>query len=106
MPNGVPTMSAPSEMVYGMGLRGSTWGLIGLDFATGEQAFFAPGSADGECAAQQLAQFQEGASSVFKPYFDRLPTSCDNSFYSSAVVGPDRVIYTGAFGALIRYVPD
>ncbi|MFA9564985.1 MAG: hypothetical protein ACERLM_09810, partial [Acidimicrobiales bacterium] len=106
IPNGVPTMSAPSNMVYGMGLDGSTWGLVGLDFGTGEQVFFAPGAGGEECKDAQLSQFPDAASSVFEPYFDQLPTSCDNSFYSSTLVGPDQVIYSGHFGAMTRFVPD
>lgn len=107
IPNGVPTLSDPSRMVYGIGLGGEgVWGLIGLDSETGEQRFFAPGAGGADCAEPQLSQFVEGAAAVFRPYFERIPTSCDNSFYGSAIVGPDRTIYTSNFGALTRYVPN
>lgn len=114
MPNTVPTMSAATNLMYGVGLdqdrTDDTWGLIGMDWDTGEQTMFVPGpaaSVDGDtCAEDQLAGFPEGASSVFRPYYEDLPKSCDNSFYSSTTVGEHGVIYIGNFGSMARYVPE
>ncbi len=107
IPNGVPTMSSDSDLVYGIGLRDGTWGLTGVDFASGEDALWVagPGSTD-NCADEQLAQFPDATSGLFKQYFDEFPTSCDNSFYAATEVGPDGAIYTGLFGALGIYRPE
>jgi len=107
MPNTVPTMSRATQLIYGVGIDDAgTWGLHALDFATGEPRFFVRGPGGEGCAEQQLAQFQEGAAAVFRPYYTRYPTSCDNSFYGSTTIGPDRTIYISNFGSLTRYVPD
>ncbi|MDQ4111633.1 MAG: hypothetical protein M3306_11115, partial [Actinomycetota bacterium] len=42
IPNGVPYVSAGSEMVYGMGQRKGIWGLEGMDLDTGESTLWIP----------------------------------------------------------------
>ena len=77
IPNGIPTMSAASDMVYGIGARDGTWTLEGLDWDTGEVALTVPTTA--------------------------FPTS--NSFYAATTVGPDGTVWTGTFGGLTRFQP-
>ncbi len=70
IPNGIPSMSTDSGLIYGMGQRDGVWGLEGLDFATGASALRVDTSAS--------------------PEF--------NSTYSAATVGPDGSIWTGGVG--------
>ncbi len=77
IPNGVPTLSVASGMVYGISAVNGVWGLLGLDFATGEQRFFARSTA--------------------------LPT--DNSFFAATVVGPEGRVLTGTVTGLGAFVP-
>lgn len=69
IPNGIPSMSTATNLVYGIGQRGGHWGLEGLDFDTGKSKLWAPSS--------------------------NLPT--DNSFYAATTVGPDGSVWTGTF---------
>ncbi len=75
IPNGIPTMSAATNMFYGIGARDGMWTLEGLDFDTGEVLLTVPTSP--------------------------LPTS--NSFYAATTIGPDGSIITGTFGGLMRF---
>jgi hypothetical protein len=75
IPNGVPSMSTDSGLIYGMGQRGGVFGLEGIDFATGASKLRVDG----------------GASPDF------------NSAYSATTVGPDGAIWTGGFAALTLY---
>lgn len=105
IPNGIPTMSDPSNLVYGIGQRDGLWGLEGIDFTTGDNALWVPAPAEDGCAVRALAQFVEATSSVFGPYLERLPHSCDNSYYSATEIGPDGTVYTGNFTGLTTYRP-
>lgn len=67
LPNGIPSMSTGSGLIYGIGQRGGTWGLEGLDFATG---------------ASRLR-------------VDTTPSPDENSAYAATTVGPDGAIWTG-----------
>ena len=77
IPNGIPTMSAATNLIYGVGQRAGVWGLEGIDFSTGASRLFAPAS----------------------------PSPDDNSFYAATTIGPDRSIWTGTFTGLTVYRP-
>ncbi len=69
IPNGIPSMSTATGLIYGIGQRGGTWGLEGIDFATGR--------------------------SVLR--VDTTPTPDQNSVYAATTVGPDGTVWTGTF---------
>ena len=75
IPNGVPTLSTSSGLVYGQGQRGGTWGLEGVDLATGKQVLRVAASAG--------------------------PDS--NSVYAATEVGPDGAIWQGTGGGIDIY---
>jgi len=75
LPNGIPSMSSATGLMYGIGQRAGTWGLEGIDFATGTSKLWAPSSSS--------------------------PT--ENSFYAATEVGPDGAIWTGTFGGVSTY---
>jgi hypothetical protein len=77
VPNGIPSMSAATNLVYGMGQRNGTWGLEGLDFATGASRLWVP----------------------------RTPLPYENSFYAATEIGPDGAIWTGTFGGVTIFRP-
>jgi hypothetical protein len=77
VPNGIPSMSATTKLVYGIGQRSGTWGLEGLDFATGASRLWVPTT----------------------------PLPYENSFYAATEVGPDGAIWTGTFGGVTIYRP-
>lgn len=67
IPNGIPSMSTYSGLIYGMGQRNGVWTLEGVNFATGRSALQVKTS--------------------LTPDF--------NSVYSATTVGPDGSIWTG-----------
>ncbi|WP_026455143.1 hypothetical protein [Saccharomonospora iraqiensis] len=75
IPNGIPTMSAATDMLYGIGTRDGVWTLEGLDWDTGEVALTVETTA--------------------------FPTS--NSFYAATTVGPAGTVWTGNFGGVTRF---
>lgn len=79
IPNGIPTMSAESGQIFGIGSRTvnglDTWTLESVDFETGNSRFSIPST----------------------PY----PT--DNSFYAGTTIGPDNSVWTGTFGGVTRF---
>lgn len=77
IPNGIPTMSAATNMIYGIGARNGVWTLEGLDWDTGEVTLTVETTA--------------------------FPTT--NSFYAATTVGPDGTIWTGNFGGVTRFQP-
>ena len=77
MPNGIPSMSAATNLVYGIGQHSGTWGLEGLDFATGASRLWVPTT----------------------------PLPSENSFYAATEIGPDGAIWTGTFGGITIYRP-
>jgi hypothetical protein len=77
IPNGIPTMSAATDLVYGIGARDGVWTLEGLEWDTGEVALTVPTTA--------------------------FPTS--NSFYAATTIGPDGTVWTGNFGGVTRFEP-
>lgn len=75
IPNGIPTMSTNSGLVYGQGQRNGAWGLEGLDFATGKQVLRVPAS----------------------------PGLDSNSIYAATEVGPGGAIWQGTAGGIDIY---
>lgn len=75
IPNGIPTMSAATNMVYGIGARDGVWTLEGLDWDTGESVLTVEASAS--------------------------PTA--NSTYAATTVGHDGTVWTGTFGGVTRF---
>ncbi len=77
IPNGIPTMSVASNMIYGIGARNDVWTLEGLDWDTGEVALTV----------------------------EAHPSPTANSFYAATTVGPDGTIWTGTLGGVTRFQP-
>lgn len=75
MPNGVPSMSAATNLVYGIGQRKGVWGLEGVDADSGASRLWIPAG--------------------------RNPI--DNGFYSPAVIGTGGDLWTGTISGLGRY---
>lgn len=104
IPNGIPTMSAATGMIYGIGQRKGTWGLEGVDFASGESRLFVP-SSEQPCTQASI----DGITPVLLPLIQdtlvRLPNSCENSTYAGTEVGPDGAIYTGTFVGATKFTP-
>jgi hypothetical protein len=77
IPNGIPSMSAATNMIYGIGSRDGVWTLEGLDWDTGDETLTVETTA--------------------------FPTS--NSFYAATTIGPDGTVWTGNFGGVTRFQP-
>lgn len=104
IPNGIPTMSAATGLVYGVGQRDGQWGVEAVDFGTGESRFWLP-SSGAPCEAGALAAVDPARRPALEDILDRLPNSCENSFYAATEVGPDGSIYTGTFLGVTSYLP-
>ncbi|MCX5867325.1 MAG: hypothetical protein NT009_07595 [Proteobacteria bacterium] len=73
-PNGIPTMSASTNLVYCIGKRGADWTLEGIDWDTGESVFSrVTGS-----------------------------TNAYNSVYAAAEIGPDGTVVSGTLQGLVK----
>ncbi len=102
VPNGIPSISEASGLVYGAGQRDGQFGLEGLDFETGEsRVWVAAGS--GECPPELLGIVSAlpGVADIL----EQVPDSCENSIYAATTVGPDGTVYTGTFNGMTRYLP-
>jgi hypothetical protein len=77
IPNGIPTMSAATGLIYGIGARDGVWTLEGLDWETGEVALTVEAG----------------------------PFPTNNSFYAATTIGPDGTVWTGNFGGVTRFQP-
>lgn len=77
IPNGVPSMSAGSNVVYGIGVRRGVWGLEGMDFRTGRSVLWQRGSAN----------------------------PLENSYYSGLQIAPDGTMWSGATLGFTTYDP-
>lgn len=79
LPNGIPSMSASSGQIFGIGSRTlngiDTWTLESIDFRTGKSRYSVPSTA--------------------------YPT--DNSFYAATTIGPGNSVWTGTFGGVTRF---
>lgn len=74
-PNGIPTMSEPSNLMYCIGARNGVWNLEGIDWGTGESRFY--------------------RATGYSPV-------TNNSFYASTQIGPDRSVVTGTVSGVLR----
>jgi hypothetical protein len=103
VPNGIPSISETSGLVYGAGQRDGQWGLEGLDFETGESRVWVE-AGPGTCPQenQGLVLLLPGVSEVL----EQVPDSCENSVYAATTVGPDGVVYQGTLNGMTRYVPE
>ncbi len=77
IPNGIPSMSTATNLIYGIAQENGMFGLAGLDFTTGTRRLFASSSARPD----------------------------DNSFYSATTVAPDGAIWTGTFTGYTIFRP-
>jgi hypothetical protein len=103
VPNGIPSISEASGLVYGAGQRDGQWGLEGLDFATGESRVWVE-AGPGTCPMDSggLLPLLPGVGDVL----EQVPDSCENSVYAATTVGPDGMVYQGTLNGMTRYVPD
>lgn len=77
MPNGIPTMSVPSGLIYDIGQQDGQWGLSAVDFASGEQKMFVPSGFE----------------------LDK------NSFFAGSEIGPDGSVWTGTLQGVSAFRP-
>ena len=103
VPNGIPSISEASGLVYGAGQRDGQWGLEGLDFATGESRVWVE-AGPGTCPQdnQGLLPLLPGVGDVL----EQVPDSCENSVYAATTIGPDGMVYQGTLNGMTRYVPE
>ena len=103
VPNGIPSISEASGLVYGTGQRDGQWGLEGLDFATGQSRVWVP-AGPGTCPGDSsgVAGALPGVSDVLEV----VPDSCENSVYAATTIGPDGMVYQGTLNGMTRYVPS
>ncbi len=71
-PNGIPAMSASSNLMYCVGQRRSVWNIEALDWSTGEAVFYQP--------MKNSATY--------------------NSFYAATQIGPNKSIWSGSYMGL------
>jgi hypothetical protein len=103
VPNGIPSISEASGLVYGAGQRDGQWGLEGLDFATGESRVWVE-AGPGTCPQENsgLVALLPGVADVLA----QVPDSCENSVYAATTIGPDGMVYQGTLNGMTRYVPE
>ncbi len=77
-PNGIPTMSEATGLLYCIGQRDGHWTLEGLDWKSGRSIFF-----------RQLSRGSD-----------------NNSFYAATEIGLQGSIYTGTFGGMLKFAPS
>jgi hypothetical protein len=102
VPNGIPSISHGSGLVYGAGQRNGQWGLEGLDFETGESRLWVE-AGSGSCRPElmMVLSILPGVAEVLEV----VPNSCENSFYAATTIGPDGTVYQGTLNGVSRYVP-
>jgi hypothetical protein len=103
VPNGIPSISEASGLVYGAGQRDGQWGLEGLDLATGESRVWVA-AGPGTCPQDDpgLVALLPGVADVL----EQVPDSCENSVYAATTIGPDGMVYQGTLNGMTRYVPE
>lgn len=77
IPNAVPSLSSTTGLVYGISNRDGSWGLQGVDFASGRRSLWVPAG----------------------------PQGTENSFFAMTTVGPAGTIWTGTPFGLSIYRP-
>jgi len=106
VPNGIPTMSEPTGLIYAIGQQEGGWGLAMIDFSTGELEQFV-GSRQKECS---LAAFEQINSlpyrAIMMPVLALNPDDCENSFFAATEIGPDGTIYTGTLLGVSKFTPS
>ncbi|MBT8467679.1 MAG: hypothetical protein KJN97_02925, partial [Deltaproteobacteria bacterium] len=102
VPNGIPSISQGSGLVYGAGQRDGQWGLEGLDFENGESRVWVE-AGPGSCRPESMTILSvlPGVAEVLEV----VPDSCENSFYAATTIGPDGTVYQGTLNGMSRYVP-
>lgn len=78
MPNGIPAMSAETNLIYDIGQRDGIWTLEAVDWNTGESAF----------------------------HYDLDCMLWHNSFYAGMEIGPDKNLYIGGLGGVMQFKPE
>jgi hypothetical protein len=103
VPNGIPSISEASGLVYGAGQRDGQWGLEGLDFQTGASRVWVE-AGPGTCLPEHMAilSILPGVGEVLT----QVPDSCENSFYAATTIGPDGMVYQGTLNGVTRHVPQ
>lgn len=103
VPNGIPSISEASGLVYGAGQRDGQWGLEGLDFETGASRVWVE-AGPGTCLPEHMSVLSilPGVGDVLK----QVPDSCENSFYAATTIGPDGMVYQGTLNGVTRHVPQ
>ena len=76
-PNGIPTASAASDLMYCAGKRGDSWTIEAIDWSSGEPVF----------------HLETGEGLAY------------NSVYAATEIGPDGGIWTGSFAGIVRARP-
>jgi hypothetical protein len=102
MPNTIPTMSAASGLMYGVGLQNDVWGLHALDFATGASRFFTPAPTD-SCDSSFLDALGPTFAALLSSWIEELPQVCENTTFAATQVGPDGMAWSGTFFGVTRY---
>jgi len=77
-PNGIPTMSTETGLIYCIGQRNELWTLEAVDWITGESSF----------------------------YYEMTNSKRENSFYAATEIGPDNCIYTGTIFGISQFRPS
>ncbi|MEZ4287630.1 MAG: hypothetical protein R3A47_05700 [Polyangiales bacterium] len=103
IPNGIPTLSDPDRLIYGVGVQNGVWGLQAVDFDSGEEDYFVAGS---ECEPGYTAALPLWVQLVVVPVLAELKNSCENSTYAATEIGADGAIYTGTFFGISRYASN
>lgn len=77
LPNGIPTLSTATGLIYTVGVRDGIWTLEGIDVETGAVELTAPTA----------------------------PFPMQNSIYAATTIGPDGSVWSGTFGGITRWRP-
>lgn len=113
IPNGIPSISDESNLVYGIGQRNGQFGVEALDYDTGVSVLWAPGG-PGTCdpTLLDLARVVPAVDTLLDTEIfpgaglTLADTSCENSVYAGTIVGPDGAIFTGTLFGMSKYSPD
>ncbi len=103
IPNGVPTMSEATGLIYAIGQREGVWGLEAVDFSTGLAQFFVP-SRQKRCSMSLFEQINRvGMRFVVFPIMATYPAACENTLFAATEIGPDQTIYTGTLLGVTKF---
>ena len=103
IPNGIPTMSTASNLIYGIGQREGIWGLEAIDFETGTSTFFVE-SRQKQCSLSAIQQIEPRGLRFFSAIrLANNPRGCENAFFAATEIGPDSSIYTGTLLGVSKF---